>query len=503
ETLQRLPFSYFDKTPHGWIMARMTSDSRRLANIISWGLVDFLWSFVIMGAILVILYVFSWKLALIVTISIPIMSVLAYFFRRKILKGYRESRKMNSKVTASFNEAFIGAKTTKSLAIESEASLMFKQQTKDLRRASTKAIIWSAVFSPVMLVISYIVVGAIMLKGSFDIITLGFSVALITTLYIFIDYTNRFFEPIMQVARILAQFQQAQASAERLIQLIEETPAIYDEASVVEKYGDLLHPKYENWEDLNGDVEFRNVSFNYVEDEPILTDFNLHIKAGTQVALVGHTGSGKTTIINLLSRFYEPVSGQILIDGTDYKKRSIHWLHKRLGYVLQTPHLFSGNIMENIRYGNLEATDEEVINAAKLIGAHTFIEKLSDGYYTDIGEGGSKLSVGEKQLISFARAIIADPKILILDEATSSIDSEAEQVIQSATHKLLKGRTSFIVAHRLSTIVDADLIILLESGKIIEMGTHKELLELKSHYFNLYKNQFILEKSKELESLLD
>lgn len=503
ETLQRLPFSYFDRTPQGWVMARMTSDSRRLANIISWGLVDFLWSFVLMAAILVVLYIYSWKLALIITASIPVMGVLAYYFRRKILVGYREARKTNSKVTAAFNESFMGAKTTKSLAIEAESSKEFRLQTDDLRRASTKAILWSAIFSPIMLIISYVVVGIVMLQGSHTILIAGAAALSISTLYIFIDYTNRFFEPIMQVARILAQFQQAQASAERLIQLIEEEPAIYDTDEVISKYGDLLNPRYENWEPLIGNVEFKDVTFSYVEGEVILDQFNLSIKAGMQVALVGHTGSGKTTIVNLLSRFYEPTGGEILIDGIDYKKRSIHWLHKRLGYVLQTPHLFSGNIIENIRYGNLQATDEEVIEAATLIGANEFIERLTDGYYTDIGEGGSKLSIGEKQLISFARAILADPNILILDEATSSIDSEAEQIIQQATNKLLSGRTSFVVAHRLSTIVEADLIVLLEKGKIIEQGTHKALLELRGKYFDLYKNQFILERTQSLESLLD
>ncbi len=502
ETLQRLPFSYFDKTPHGWVMARMTSDSRRLASIISWGLVDFLWSFVLMGTILIILYFFNWKLALIITLSIPVMTVLAYYFRKKILKGYRVSRKMNSKVTASFNESFVGAKTTKSLAIEAKSFEAFMEDTENLRRSSTKAILWSAIFSPVMLIISYVVLGIIMLRGSHEIITVGFTAGAISTLYIFIDYTNKFFDPIMQVARILAQFQQAQASAERIIQLIEEKPAIYDTDEVILKYGDLLHPKYENWEELNGEVEFRDVTFSYVEGEVILDNFNLHIKPGMQVALVGHTGSGKTTIVNLLSRFYEPTGGEILIDSKNYKDRSLHWLHERLGYVLQTPHLFSGNIMENIRYGKLDATDEEVIKAAEIIGANQFIEKMKDGYYTDIGEGGSKLSIGEKQLISFARAILADPKILILDEATSSIDSEAEEIIKEATNKLLKNRTSFVVAHRLSTIVNADIIVLLDRGKIIEMGTHKELIDLRGEYFNLYKNQFILEKEKELTQTL-
>ncbi|MDY0316898.1 MAG: ATP-binding cassette domain-containing protein, partial [Acholeplasmatales bacterium] len=275
----------------------------------------------------------------------------------------------------------------------------------------------------------------------------------------------------------------------------------YDTEQVSEEYGDLLHPKYENWEELEGSVEFKDVTFSYNENEIILENFKLKVEKGMSVALVGHTGSGKTTIVNLLSRFYEPTSGEILIDGKDYRTRSIHWLHKRLGYVLQTPHLFTTNIMENIRYGRLEATDEEVIKAAKAIGADKFISKMPNGYYSDIGEGGNKLSIGEKQLISFARAILADPKILILDEATSSIDSEAEQVIQEATHTLLKGRTSFIVAHRLSTIVDSDLIILLSEGKIVEMGNHKELLKLKGGYYELYRNQFLEERSKVMSEI--
>ena len=499
ETIQRLPFSYFDKTPQGWIMARMTSDSRRLANIISWGVVDFLWSFVIMLAILIILFIYSWKLALIISASIPVMIVLAYYFRKKILAGYRVSRKKNSIVTAAFNESFMGAKTTKSLAIEAESLREFEIKTDDLRRSTTKAIFWSSIFSPIMLMISYIVLGVVMYQGSKTIITAGVALLTVGTFYIFIDYTVRFFDPVMQISRILAQFQQAQASAERIVQLIEENPAIYDTDEVVQKYGDLLNPHFENWEDLEGSIEFKDVTFSYNDTEIILDKFNLKVEKGMSVALVGHTGSGKTTIVNLLSRFYEPTAGEILIDGKDYRTRSIHWLHKRLGYVLQTPHLFTTNIMENIRYGRLDATDEEVIEAAKAIGADAFISKMPNGYLSDIGEGGNKLSIGEKQLISFARAVLADPKILILDEATSSIDSEAEQVIQEATHKLLSGRTSFIVAHRLSTIVDADLIILLSGGKIVEMGGHKELLKLKGGYYQLYKNQFLEERSKQIE----
>jgi ATP-binding cassette subfamily B protein len=306
---------------------------------------------------------------------------------------------------------------------------------------------------------------------------------------------------MLVLSQMIANLQNAQASAERIVELIETKPNITDTEEVTEKYGDLFDLKTDDWEQLHGDVNFKDVSFYYNPDELILDAFNLSVKRGTSVALVGHTGSGKTTIINLLARFYEPTSGVIDIDGRDYKSRSIQWLHKRLGYVLQSPQLFSTTIMENIRYGKLDATDEEVIIASKHIGLHAFIETLEKGYLTEVGEGGNLLSIGQKQLISFARAIIADPRLLILDEATSSIDSESEQLIQQATKTLLKGRTSFIVAHRLSTIVDADVIIVLEMGKILEMGDHQSLLSKKGSYYNLYKNQFF-KSTERIETLL-
>lgn len=499
ETLQRLPFAYFDKTPQGWIMARMTSDSRKLANVISWGVVDLLWSFVVMVTILIVMFVLEWRLALIVTTAIPVMALVAWYFRKRILVHYREARKINSQVTASYNESFMGAKTTKSLAIEAENYDEFNAKTGLLRRANVKAVFFQSIFSPIMLLISYIVIAFVSVQGGNEVLKLAISVG---TLYAFIEYSVRFFEPIMQISRILAQFQQAQASAERVIQLIETKPEITDSPEVVEKYGDLLNPKYDQWEPIEGDVEFKDVTFHYLENEIILQNFNLKVKKGTSVALVGHTGSGKTTIINLLSRFYEPKQGEILIDGVNYKERSMHWLHKRLGYVLQTPHLFSGTIMENIRYGRLDATDEQVIEAAKAIGADEFISQMDKGYLSEVGEGGNKLSTGQKQLISFARAILADPRLLILDEATSSIDSESEQIIQKATDQLLKGRTSFIVAHRLSTIVKSDLIVYLSGGKIIEQGDHRTLLEKRGAYFELYKRQFLTEQQEKMEKAL-
>lgn len=497
KNLQRLSYSYFDKTPQGWIMARMTSDARRLSLIISWGLVDFVWAGLSMLFILVILYITFFKLALIVTIVVPVMLVIAYFFRKLILKQHRVARKHNSQLTAQYNEGFLGAKTTKSLSIEEYNFDDFSKTAHALKRASVKAVLSSALFSSIVLVLAYVAVAATIYRGS--VYVLG-AIITVGTLSMFLAYTVNFFEPIMAISRILSDFQNAQASAERIVGLIETEPTLFDSPEVIEKYGTLFEDKLENWEDLKGDVEFKDVTFYYKDNENILTKFNLKAKAGQSVALVGHTGSGKTTIINLLSRFYEPQEGEILIDGVDYRKRSIHWLHKRLGYVLQSPHLFSTTVLENIRYGKLDATDEEVIYAAKMVGVDDFVQKLDKGYETYVGEGGNLLSVGQKQLISFARAVLANPRILILDEATSSIDSESELVIQEATEKLLSDRTSFIVAHRLSTIVNSDLIVMLEMGEIIEMGSHEELLAKRGAYFELYRNQFFKEKEKEFES---
>ncbi|MDI6452689.1 ABC transporter ATP-binding protein [Peloplasma aerotolerans] len=499
KNLQTLSYSYFDQTPQGWVMARMTSDARRLSLIISWGLVDFVWAGLSMIIIMIILYATFAKLALIITIILPIMLAVAYVFRKLILKQHRKARKYNSQLTAQYSEGFLGAKTTKSLSIEESNYDEFAYTAQLLKKSSIKAVISSAVFSSIILVLAYIAVATTMIQGSVYVLEVVITVG---TLSMFIAYTVNFFEPVMAISRILSDFQNAQASAERIVGLIEIKSDLVDTKEVEEKYGSLFNDKKENWEDLKGDVEFKDLTFYYNENEVILDHFNLKVKAGQSVALVGHTGSGKTTLINLLSRFYEPKEGLILIDGKDYRERSIHWLHSRLGYVLQSPHLFSTTVMENIRYGKLDATDEEVIYAAKMVGVDSFVSKLDLGYQTFVGEGGNLLSVGQKQLISFARAVLANPRILILDEATSSIDSESEVVIQNATEKLLSDRTSFIVAHRLSTIVNSDLIVMLDMGQIVEMGTHEELLQKRGAYFELYKNQFFKEKGQELEAVL-
>jgi len=491
QRLQELSFSYYDKTAVGWLMARMTSDVKRLGEVISWGFVDSVWGMTMMLTTMVIMFYLNWKLALITLSVVPVLAVLSIYFQKKILKAYRKVRKINSTITGAFNEGIMGAKTTKALVREEENLKEFEAKTAKMRESSVKAAIFSALYLPVVLTLGSIGTSFALVFGGKDVLLTTISYG---TLVAFISYTVHFFEPISQLARVFAELQSAQASAERTLSMIETEPEIQDSQDVIEIYGDIFNPKSENWPELKGDITFKNVSFAYEDGERILEDFNLEIKAGETIALVGETGSGKSTLVNLACRFYEPIAGEILIDGVDYKRRSQLWLHSNIGYVLQTPHLFSGTIKENIRYGNLEVSDLDIIRAAKLVNAHQFIKKLEQGYDTKIGEGGGSLSTGEKQLISFARAVLADPKIFVLDEATSSIDTEMEQIIQEAIDKLLKGRTNFIIAHRLSTIRSADRILVLRDGEIIEAGNHQELLRTKGYYYKLYTNQFMKEE---------
>ncbi|MDI9520507.1 MAG: ABC transporter ATP-binding protein [Bacillota bacterium] len=492
--LQELPFSYYDRTSVGYLMSRLTSDTSNLSEAFGWGLVDLIWATIFLISVTTAMLIINWQLALITIAVVPILVVVTLWFQKRILKAQREVRKINSRITGSFNEGIMGAKTTKTLVLEEQNAEEFERLTGTMRRNSVRAATLSSLFLPLVIAISSIASALVLGEGASRVLK---GVLTLGTLTAFVNYSVQFFHPIRDIAGTFSELQRIQAAAERVVSLLETEPDIKDTPEVIEKYGDNFHPKTENWESIRGDVEFRDVTFRYKDGEEVLNNFNLTVKAGETIAIVGPTGAGKSTIVNLLCRFYEPTSGSILIDGKDYRERSQLWLQSSLGYVLQEPHLFSGTVLDNLRYANPEATEEEAIAAAKLVNADSFILKMDKGFNTPVGEGGSRLSTGEKQLISFARAILHDPKLFVLDEATSSVDTETEMLIQHAIEQTLKGRTSFIIAHRLSTIRSADRILLIEDGRIKEEGTHEELLKKRGDYYLLYTNQFREEAESE------
>ncbi|MCL2411512.1 MAG: ABC transporter ATP-binding protein/permease, partial [Treponema sp.] len=403
-------------------------------------------------------------------------------------------RRINSKMTGAMNEGITGARTVKTLVAEKQSLADYSSITSEYRIHGTHMARLHAVFIPTTLFIGSLATAAVLSFGGHEIVVLG---ADLSVLAIFLQYAGGFFWPIQNIARIFTDFISTQANVERVNGLLEQSPGITEKPEIIEKYGDIFSPKKENWEPIIGDVEFRDVTFRYPDGHKnILTNFNLHVPVGTYIAIVGETGAGKSTLVNLICRFFEPTSGEILIDGKDYRQRSQSWLHSSFGYVLQSPHLFSGTVRENIRYGRLEATDEEVEKAAAIVHADKAIAQMEKGFDTEVGEGGDRLSTGEKQLVSFARAVLANPRIFILDEATSSVDTEMEMLLQDAIHTLLEGRTSFVIAHRLSTIRNADVILLVKKGKIIERGTHKELMKQRGAYYELYTRQFEEEELK-------
>lgn len=492
--LQTLSFSYYNTTPVGYILARTMSDTNRIGGLIGWGLQDMLWSFAYVFGVFLSMLFLNWKMALLVISVVPFIAVMTVFFQRRILNLNRRIRKINSTMTGAFNEGITGARTSKTLVIEDKNAADFREISQDMYHASVRATSLNALYIPIVLFFSSLASAFVLARGGFmvteNLMDFG-------TLSAFISYSITIFEPIQQIARIIADFISTQANIERVTELLETEPTIVDPPAVVEKYGDTFSPKKENWEPIRGDIEFKDVTFKYPDgNEYILEHFNLKIPAGTTVAIVGETGAGKSTLVNIACRFFEPTKGQVLIDGKDYRERSQLWLHSSLGYVLQNPHLFSGTIRENIRYGRLDATDAEIEEAAKIVSAHELILSMENGYDSDVGESGDRLSTGEKQLVSFARAVLADPRIFVLDEATSSIDTKTEQLIQNAIAHLLKNRTSFLIAHRLSTIRHADLILVVRDGKIIEQGTHEDLLKARGYYYTLYRNQFEQELSQ-------
>ena len=493
--LQKLSFSYFDTTPVGWILSRMAADIQRIGDVIAWSILDVSFMVFEIMFFMIAMFILNARLALVTFAVLPVVVVISFYFQKKILINQREVRKFNSKITGAYNEGITGARTTKTLVREAKNFEEFGSLSGGMKKASIVSAMLTAVYMPIVMLLGSVTVAATIYFGSGGVMS-----GLITfgTLTAFVNYILRMFEPIQQMARVLSEIQSAQAAGERTVSLINTTPDILESDEVLAVYGDSLDTKKENWEAVHGDIEFKNVSFAYKTGEKILDNFNLKVEKGQNIALVGATGAGKTTIVNLICRFYEPTAGEILIDGVDYRKRSQAWLHANLGYVLQTPHLFSGTVRENIRYGLLEASDEDVAEAAKAVGAYDFIMNMSKGFDTDVGEGGNRLSVGEKQLVSFARAILRKPMLFVLDEATSSIDTETELEIQRAIAKILKGRTSFLIAHRLSTIKSCDKILVIEDGEILEAGTHKELIRKKGRYFSLYTNQFIEENEKKI-----
>lgn len=496
EHLQTLSFSFYNVTPVGYILARVMNDTNKIAGLVAWNMVDMLWASSYVIGVFIAMLLLNWKLALIVMLIVPAIAVLTVYFQNRILNWNRKVRKINSRITSAYNEGIMGAKTSKTLVIEEKNAGEFQELTQEMRVAGVRAARLSAIYLPLVLFFSSLATAVVLAKGGNMVLD---NLLMIGTLSAFSSYAVGIFEPIQQLARNLAEVISVQANIERVAGLLEQEPQITDTPEVIEKYGDSFEPKKENWEELKGDIEFKDVSFHYPDgNEEVLSHFNLKIPAGTTVAIVGETGAGKSTLVNLACRFFEPTGGQILIDGKDYRERSQLWLHSNIGYVLQNPHLFSGTVMDNIRYGNLEATDEQIIAAAKAVSADQVVDKLENGFQSDVGEGGDMLSTGEKQLISFARAVLADPRIFVLDEATSSIDTQTEQLIQNATLQLLEGRTSFLIAHRLSTIRQADVILVVKDGRIIEQGTHKELLKKKGYYHDLYSKQFMEESAQRI-----
>ena len=491
--LQTLSFSYFNQNSVGYIHARLMSDTSRIGGLVSWTLVDCIWRVSYLLGAIVMMLVMNFKLALMVLSILPLFVVLYAIFQKKLIKVNREVREVNSRITGNFNEGITGAKTIKSLAIEEKMEQRFTEETETMRRKTVQASRLRGMFAGTMSLASSIALAIVLWKGGY------IAADEMGTFSVFMSYAQGMMEPLRWLVDIVSDLITTQVNIERFTNLLAVQSDVVDTPEVVAKYGDSFTPKRENWEELKGDIEFKNVTFQYPDgDETVLENFSLQVPFGTHLAIVGETGAGKSTLVNLVCRFYEPTKGQVLIDGRDARARSQLWLHSAIGYVLQTPHLFSGTVRDNLLMGKSDATEEEIWNAIRAVSAEDVIAHLEKGLDTDVGEGGDLLSTGEKQLISFARAVLADPRILILDEATASVDTMTEARIQEAMERVTAGRTSLMIAHRLSTVRNADVILVVKNGKIVEQGTHPQLLHKQGYYFELYTRQYEDETTAQL-----
>jgi ATP-binding cassette, subfamily B, bacterial len=480
EKLLELDLSYYDKNSSGQIVSRVTSDITKI-----WGIVDTVWGGCVTIFIIIFMFIMDYKVALLTLSVMPVLSIIAIVLQKKILTTSRTVRKLNSDIISSFNETIAGSKNIKLLNCKENNDTEFGCVSDNMKQQSIKSAIYSCLCMPVVIGIGSIGIALAIKMGGHKVMIGGISTG---TLAAFISYLSFLNHPVRELTRVISEIIAAQAAAERVIELLSTESSIVEKHNVLEKYGSFLQPKYDEWPYIQGEVEFNNVCFSYDQHNDIFKNFTLKVQRGEVIAVIGETGAGKTTLVNLLLRFLEPDKGSILIDGVDYRERTQKWLHSNIGYVLQTPFIFGGTIKENITYGKPDANMTEIIEVSKACGLDAFIQKQQYKYDSKIGEGGINLSSGQKQLISIARIMLLNPSIVVLDEATSSIDTITEELVKESIKTLLKDRTSFIIAHRLSTIKTADRIIVIENGQLLEDGSHEELLSSRGRYYELYNS---------------